>query len=221
MCVFWTSEGILRVRQLKRYLCRCSDPVAVSPLFSGFTLRDRNLYWYLFQAHVDSVLQLCLVCLPLVVGLTTQNVVITSALTHTVAAEDTGTKDWWTLMSPSQPWRSQGKTQVIIIISSRNLIYCSCHVSLWHRCRPVSREGHRAKHRSSIISSKNLIYWSCHVSLWPWCSPVSREGHKAKTQVITFWCQNLIYCSCHLSLCWLSQIRRPVQILSRRCWVCH
>ena len=45
-----------------------------------------------FQAHVGSVLQLCLVCLPLVVGLTTQNVVITSALTHTVSAEDTGKK---------------------------------------------------------------------------------------------------------------------------------
>ena len=37
-----------------------------------------------------SVWQLCAVCLPLVIGLTTQNVVITSALTHTVTDEDTG-----------------------------------------------------------------------------------------------------------------------------------
>lgn len=49
------------------------------------------LVWsYLLLAQVVSVWQLCAVCLPLVVGLTTQNVVITSALTHTVSESDTG-----------------------------------------------------------------------------------------------------------------------------------
>ncbi|KAK7091600.1 solute carrier family 22 member 18-like [Littorina saxatilis] len=48
------------------------------------------VFSYLLLAQVGSVFQLCLVCLPLVVGLTTQNVVVTSALTHTVTEEDTG-----------------------------------------------------------------------------------------------------------------------------------
>ncbi|KAK7446771.1 hypothetical protein BaRGS_00040238 [Batillaria attramentaria] len=49
------------------------------------------LIWsYLLLAQVGTVWQLCVVCLPLVIGLTTQNVVITSALTHTVSEADTG-----------------------------------------------------------------------------------------------------------------------------------
>ncbi|XP_076437631.1 solute carrier family 22 member 18-like [Babylonia areolata] len=48
------------------------------------------LWSYLLLANVGSIFQLCAVCLPLVMGLTTQNVVITSALTHTVSEEDTG-----------------------------------------------------------------------------------------------------------------------------------
>ncbi|KAL8584182.1 hypothetical protein ACOMHN_034868 [Nucella lapillus] len=49
------------------------------------------LVWsYLLLANIVTVWQLAMVCLPLVVGLTTQNVVITSALTHTVSEGDTG-----------------------------------------------------------------------------------------------------------------------------------
>ena len=106
-----------------------------------------------------------------------------------------------TLMSPSQPWRSQGKMQVIIIISSRNLIYCSCHVLLWHWMIDVAQSAMKVKTQVIIIiSSKSLIYWSCHVSPWPWCSPVSREGHKLKRRSSYFdvriWFTVHVTCHC-------------------------
>lgn len=43
-----------------------------------------------FQSHVGSIPQLCLVLGPLVVGLASQNIVISSALTRTVEDVDTG-----------------------------------------------------------------------------------------------------------------------------------
>ncbi|KAK6187074.1 hypothetical protein SNE40_006322 [Patella caerulea] len=48
------------------------------------------VFSYSLLSFVSNVWQLCLVCLPLVIGLTTQNVVITSALTRTVSEADTG-----------------------------------------------------------------------------------------------------------------------------------
>ncbi|XP_067659030.1 solute carrier family 22 member 18-like [Haliotis asinina] len=49
------------------------------------------LVWsYLLLSFVTNVRELCLVSLPLVVGLTTQNVIISSSLTKTVADADTG-----------------------------------------------------------------------------------------------------------------------------------
>lgn len=58
----------------------------ITMLASSFIL----VWSYILLSQVGSVVQLCLVCLPLVVGLTTQNVVITSSLTHTVSPENTG-----------------------------------------------------------------------------------------------------------------------------------
>ncbi|KAH9496649.1 hypothetical protein Btru_009937 [Bulinus truncatus] len=59
----------------------------ISVLFgSAFTL----MVSYLMLSYVTTVLQMCLVFIPMTVGLTFQNVVTTSALTHTVSDTDTG-----------------------------------------------------------------------------------------------------------------------------------
>ncbi|KAL5013836.1 hypothetical protein ScPMuIL_008106 [Solemya velum] len=49
------------------------------------------LTWaYLLLAYVTDILQLCLVCVPLVMGLASKNIVISSGLTRTVSDADTG-----------------------------------------------------------------------------------------------------------------------------------
>ncbi|CAH1774902.1 unnamed protein product, partial [Owenia fusiformis] len=58
---------------------------------SLITLSSFVLVWaYLLLAFVQDVTQLCLVMFPLCFGLTIKNVIISSALTHTVPDEDTG-----------------------------------------------------------------------------------------------------------------------------------
>ena len=48
------------------------------------------MYVLVFQAYTETVLQLCVVLVPLCIGLTLMTVVISSALTHTVPDTDTG-----------------------------------------------------------------------------------------------------------------------------------
>ena len=53
----------------------------------------QSAYYYTclhFQAFVTDVFQMCLVMTPLVVGLASSNIVISSALTRTVSELDTG-----------------------------------------------------------------------------------------------------------------------------------
>jgi hypothetical protein len=79
--------------------------------------------FFLFKSYVSTIVQLCLVLAPLTIGLASQNIVISSALTRTVDEVDTG-KLFVLFLYPLKSWLLQWR------LYWQWKSYCVTHIQL-------------------------------------------------------------------------------------------